>query len=380
MNSNNTDTYTYNEKKNVPRDVTAVFIPPNITWIDPEAFRRCQRLATITVPSTVTLIGNGAFCECSSLSAIELPTTITTIGNWAFHGCESLTSINLPTSITSIGWHAFNECSSLNTATIPPNIDFIAASTFANCTSLASVSFTAPSSLTEIEGSAFTGCRSLTKIDLPSSIEYLGDFAFESCTSLSTVNISSTITLISENTFRNCPSLVTITTSPNFRCVAVAKEGINTFGTNPTHTHIFLDHLCSNDSTHVYTSEISQNLIDIVGINLDSEYIDRLYINWNVCATIKNTNNGRLPLFAAAEANLNLVNGLGHILHANGAAIEDVDPVTGLEAFMLAAVGSNSKLESVYTLLQDYPGAINSYVSMESNSSPICRKRKLSSC
>jgi len=148
---------------------------------------------------------------------------------------------------------------------------------------------------------------------------------------------------------------------------------------------MFLDYLHSNGSAHVYSpeiSEISRNLIYIFGLknvnsedineirfcasNIHSEYISRMYVNWNVCATIRNSIDGSLPLFTVAVMNLDLANGLGHCLQANGAAIEEVDPVTGLEAFMLAAVGRNSKLESVYTLLQAYPAAIIPHVGRRS--------------
>ena len=58
------------------------------------------------------------------------------------------------------------------------------------------------------------------------------------------------------------------------------------------------------------------------------------------------------------------------------AAFSRVDPKTGLEAFMLAAVGSNSKLESVYGLLKNHPAALNPYVGISSSQSPSSNKRK----
>ena len=139
---------------------------------------------------------------------------------------------------------------------------------------------------------------------------------------------------------------------------------------------MLLNDLHSDDNIQVYSYNITQQLINICGLDNVPQLIDRLYVNWKSYATERNTNNGRLPLFAAAEGNLNLGNGIGHILQANRAAIEEVDPVTGLEAFRLAAVGSDSKLESVYTLLQDYPAAINPHVGFCSRIVLIGRKRK----
>jgi len=87
---------------------------------------------------------------------------------------------------------------------------------------------------------------------------------------------------------------------------------------------------------------------------------DDIFVNWRTWPKTKNKD-GRLLLFTALEQNIKWSNGLGTILEANGAAIEEVDLVTGLEAFMLAAVGKNSNMETVYKLLQDHPGAIIPY-------------------
>ena len=45
-------------------------------------------------------------------------------------------------------------------------------------------------------------------------------------------------------------------------------------------------------------------------------------------------------------------------LAANMTVLHEVDSVTGLPLFMLAAVGKSSDLESVYNLLVEYPGAM----------------------
>jgi len=109
-----------------------------------------------------------------------------------------------------------------------------------------------------------------------------------------------------------------------------------------------------------------------------SENIDgyTYFVNWNIYANIRNKQ-GRWPLFTASEKKLKWSDGLREILEANGAAIENVDTATSLEAFMLAAVGSNSDLETVYSLLEDHPAAIIPYVKHSTQKSGS-RKRKLS--
>jgi len=90
-----------------------------------------------------------------------------------------------------------------------------------------------------------------------------------------------------------------------------------------------------------------------------------IFVNWKVYAKTKQSD-GRWALFTAIEKGLNWSDGLDKILDANGAAIEDQDVVTGLEAFMLAAVVSSNPnrryMESIYKLLRDYPPAIIPYV------------------
>jgi len=94
---------------------------------------------------------------------------------------------------------------------------------------------------------------------------------------------------------------------------------------------------------------------------------DDIFVNWKVFSNIKNKQ-GRLPLFIALEEGVKWSDGLDMILKGNGGAIENVDAVTGFEAFMLSAVGTNSNLETVFNLLQDHPAAINPYVVMDSPS------------
>jgi len=95
----------------------------------------------------------------------------------------------------------------------------------------------------------------------------------------------------------------------------------------------------------------------------DSYIYSTLFVNWRLFCQTKNEQ-GRLPLFTALAQNLKWSDGLCKIWKNNGAAIEETDTVTGLEAFMLAAVGPYRSIETVFTLLRDHPAAINPYVIM----------------
>ena len=66
---------------------------------------------------------------------------------------------------------------------------------------------------------------------------------------------------------------------------------------------------------------------------------------------------GRLPLCIATALSMKWKD-TKRIFDAHKIAIYEKDVVTGLSPFMLAAVGMNSDLESVYRLCREYPVAI----------------------
>ena len=73
---------------------------------------------------------------------------------------------------------------------------------------------------------------------------------------------------------------------------------------------------------------------------------------------------GRVPLHTAAAVSLNWED-TKLIFMANMPAIYDIDVVTGLPLFMLAAVCLNSDIESAYRLLRDNPFVCSSHVMTE---------------
>lgn len=97
----------------------------------------------------------------------------------------------------------------------------------------------------------------------------------------------------------------------------------------------------------------------------DYDAVDEIFVNWKIISRNKN-HQGRLALFSACEQGLKWSDGLGEIVKGYGAAIEERDEVTGLEAFMLSAAGpkSSCSLETIFSLLQDHPAAINPYVAV----------------
>merc|ERR1712115_674197 len=94
---------------------------------------------------------------------------------------------------------------------------------------------------------------------------------------------------------------------------------------------------------------LSSKLKYVIGYDYDSarEYestIENVFVNWTSC-----TRNYGIPSpLLTAE-----------IFKANPDIVQEIDQSTNLMPFMIAAVGENSSLDSVFSLLIAYPGAIN---------------------
>ncbi|MCD8136347.1 MAG: leucine-rich repeat protein [Parabacteroides gordonii] len=81
----------------------------NVTTVDKEAFRRCEKLTKVELPALAT-VGDYAFQDCIELVEIELPAT--TIGSFLFPGCTKLTTLSLPNA-TTFGYNIVADCSAL---------------------------------------------------------------------------------------------------------------------------------------------------------------------------------------------------------------------------------------------------------------------------
>jgi len=317
-----TTPYAYDGVNEVPRNATDVIIASHVTAIGKWDFARCSSLTTVVIPPSIITIEEGAFYDCTSLSTITIPSSITTIGEKAFRNCVSLTTITLPPSITTIEEGTFAGCTSLSNIKLPPSITAIKSRAFYRCRSLSTIKL--PPRLTSIEYITFHGCSNLTAVDVHPSLPFLfitnkdravyGDKYYDS---YSTINKK--LGKLAD-VFRNKRSF----------------------------------------------SLISQQVYKLLGMGNENYYgtlgnDDHVFVNCRILSQTKNKQ-GRLLLFTASEKNIKWSDGLCNILESYGAAIEEVDAVTGLEAFMLAGIGDESDMETVYKLLQDHPAAINPYV------------------
>lgn len=70
--------------------------------------------------------------------------------------------------------------------------------------------------------------------------------------------------------------------------------------------------------------------------------------------------NSRLLLFTAAAESVRWAD-MKYIFDNYMSAVNEVDASTGLSLYMLAAVGPNSNIESIYNLLKENPASLTLY-------------------
>jgi len=82
-----------------------------------------------------------------------------------------------------------------------------------------------------------------------------------------------------------------------------------------------------------------------------------LYYDWKRWARTRG-DYGRFPLFTAAAKGVQWSK-MKQIFTSNMPVVNEIDVVTGLPLFMLAATEPTSDIESVYNLLKECPSAVN---------------------
>lgn len=176
------------------------------------------------IPRKLRYIAESAFKDCTSIKSInfESESDVHSIEQYAFDGCTNLTEIHLPDSVSTIGEYAFQN-TALEELVLPQKV--YPYNVLKGCNTLRKLTLSrlfedfssalggeVPDSLKEVvlnESAVcdFSGCDKIEKITLlggtPSGI-------YNGCTSLKEVTLSSSVTVIEENTFENCSSLTDI--------------------------------------------------------------------------------------------------------------------------------------------------------------------------
>ncbi len=170
------------------KNMAGYTIPENIKAINEFSFAR-SNLEEITIPDGVTSIGYGAFYHCDNLKNVVIPDTVTEIAPFAFDNTPYLDSFyatNQEFLIVGDGiLLAYNGGDSH--VTIPEGVKKIAPYAFYKHKGLLSVSL--PDSLIEIGEASFSGCTNLEDVFGGTSVQVIRDRAFYECP-LQTVKIT----------------------------------------------------------------------------------------------------------------------------------------------------------------------------------------------
>ena len=175
----------------------------------------------VTIPDSIKSIGNRFFSVLDGLEELTIPASVKYLAcddplpiSNAFYEMESLKNITFLGDIESLG--GFANCKKLETVVFNGSVEEIYMDAFKNCESLKE--FTIPETVKLIMGGAFKN-SGLTSVIIPGNVEsftYDGDYcgAFEDCKNLTEVAFSESNVKhlsISDDTFRNCTALKTVT-------------------------------------------------------------------------------------------------------------------------------------------------------------------------
>ena len=164
--------------------LTEFSIPNTVEHIGNLAFKFCP-IPKLFIPSQLTNIEPGAFAYCYKLNKIEVAPNnrvydsrnncnaiIDIASQELIAGCKNTI---IPSTIKSIGKEAFAGCYELNKIIIPPSVMYIKDCAFADCYKLEDINF--PQNLVYIGYLSFVGCDGLNTVYIPSSVS-IGQQAF----------------------------------------------------------------------------------------------------------------------------------------------------------------------------------------------------------
>ena len=251
--------------------LTSVVLPDTIRTIGKYAFYGCHNLAVPKLPAGLRDIDDYAFGECGEFVSIELPEGLERIGYYAFYCAVNLSHVSLPASLnklepgafdntllTTVGpagggyclelpWGEgleipegifFSDGSALWTehyapfesivfpdgiTTLPDgicqystrlkeiilsdSITVIKAGAFRECHELEEVDFSENLNLELIEDGIFDGDIALERVFLPDQVQ-IGTSLFSRCQSLIQVHLPDSLTILPDDTFEDCNSLL----------------------------------------------------------------------------------------------------------------------------------------------------------------------------
>ena len=175
-------------------------------------------LKKLTLSDNITTIGEKAFFECYALAefadpkdgskTIDLPESLEEIGKSSFSKCKSLTEVRFPTALKKIGESAFAEASQyIDEVYKPYSKEY---KIYHQYYGLKTADFQFTTQLETIEKNAFAKTN-LNKINFPDSLTKISAGICNGCYNLGTVTMSKDVTLVSDDSFKDCYRLSDMT-------------------------------------------------------------------------------------------------------------------------------------------------------------------------
>lgn len=175
----------FRDKLVIPQTVVYKGRTLTVTSVRYNAFSGTNSLHSVSLPNTILSIGDYAFSDNINLTEVVLPEQLLEIGRYAFYR-TSIKNIRFPSSLTSIGESAFSR-TKLCSIALPDNMEDIPPSCFYDCDSLKSIQL--PKRLRSIGPDAFEGCEALTNFTIPPSVVKISPSIIWGCSNISKLTI-----------------------------------------------------------------------------------------------------------------------------------------------------------------------------------------------
>lgn len=166
----------------IPETITFRGHTYSVTSIDSSAYSNCEGMIAMTLPNSIDSIGYKAFAYCNNITNVYIPDNVKFIEQDAFQKCKRLKAVRLPASISSLERGIFSMCYGLEEIEVPANVKVLKQDVFGGCYKLRAVQL--HEGLEVIERGVFWKCRSLQSLTIPSTVREIGDYAFWGCSNM----------------------------------------------------------------------------------------------------------------------------------------------------------------------------------------------------
>lgn len=157
-------------------------------------------------------------------TSFTVPSTVRSLSRESFYKQNYLEKINLNNRLISIYNSAFMFCKKLKAVNIPKSVDYIGSSAFSNCNNLSKITF-ADNKNRRIAGHAFSN-TGITTLAVP---RVSGASVFSGCEKLTSITIKSDVTTITNEEFKNCKNLKSVTVPKTVKKIGAYALGYNEF-------------------------------------------------------------------------------------------------------------------------------------------------------